>query len=218
MTDTQLGLVRINKARRALAEARTVDEIKQIRNQGIAIAQYLKAQEAGYAMVNDAKEIAVRAERRIGEILAKMEKRSAGRPPENRSPERTDLPPTLGDLGISKNQSADWQQLAALPEQDFERYIQETKEQGKLITTGRAVEIARRAVRLERQVMDAVQRGEQRAAAFTRPVPAPPASDPCRVAWERERDQLDGAADGAIFRAGWTAACAHFGFPEDSGT
>ncbi len=44
-----------------------------------------------------------------------MEKHPAGRPPENRSHDVTDLPPTLPDLGITKMQSHRWQQEAKVP-------------------------------------------------------------------------------------------------------
>ncbi|PNE10179.1 MAG: hypothetical protein CR217_15740 [Beijerinckiaceae bacterium] len=60
--------------------------------------------------------------RRAGELLKAMEKAKAGRPPNNRLENTTDLskPKTLAELGISKQQSSDWQRLAAAPERQFE--------------------------------------------------------------------------------------------------
>lgn len=70
-------------------------------------------------------EIRVRAERRCGELLAEMEK-AKGAPGPGRGkagstvrPPFTDAP-TLADLGISKTQSSRWQQLAEVPEEEFE--------------------------------------------------------------------------------------------------
>ena len=63
-----------------------------------------------------------RMPRRAGELLKAMEKAKAGRPPNNRLQDTTDLskPKTLAELGISKQQSSDWQRLAAAPERQFE--------------------------------------------------------------------------------------------------
>lgn len=79
----------------------------------------------------------LRAERRAGELLRDMaehgERDKGGgdtrpesraliqRPPVNRSRPMIDLPPTLTDLGISLNQSSQWQRAAAIPEPTFER-------------------------------------------------------------------------------------------------
>jgi hypothetical protein len=63
-----------------------------------------------------------RMPRRAGEPLKAMEKAKAGRPPNNRLQDTTDLskPKTFAELGISKQQSSDWQRLAAAPERQFE--------------------------------------------------------------------------------------------------
>jgi hypothetical protein len=53
-----------------------------------------------------------------------MEKAKAGRPPKNRSDDATNSRPTLRDLGISKQQSSDWQKLAAVPDERFERRVE----------------------------------------------------------------------------------------------
>ena len=46
-----------------------------------------------------------------------MEKAKAGRPPKNPSDDTTDLrgAPTLTELGISRDQSSRWQQVAEVP-------------------------------------------------------------------------------------------------------
>jgi hypothetical protein len=41
-------------------------------------------------------------------------------PGPDRSSPATDLPPKLADLGITKQQSSDWQRLAAIPKAEFE--------------------------------------------------------------------------------------------------
>jgi len=57
------------------------------------------------------------AERRAGEILQDMEKAKAGRPPENRLHDETDLDrgaPTYAEMGLNKTQAHRWQTIAAM--------------------------------------------------------------------------------------------------------
>ena len=61
-------------------------------------------------------EIRLRAERKAGQLLATMEKNRGGRPSENPSDDTR----SLGDLGISYDQSSRWQALGRVPEADFE--------------------------------------------------------------------------------------------------
>jgi hypothetical protein len=64
-----------------------------------------------------AREIRIRAERGCGRELAAMVKSVGGRPVENLSADTTGLrgAKTLPELGISRDQSSRWQQLAAIP-------------------------------------------------------------------------------------------------------
>ena len=64
-------------------------------------------------LVEWATEIKVRAERRAGELWGEAEKNKGGNP--NLSHDTTGLPPTLKQLGISRDQAARWQKLAAVP-------------------------------------------------------------------------------------------------------
>jgi hypothetical protein len=63
--------------------------------------------------------IRLRAERKVGAIVRDMEKaRGAREPGTNRGVTRSAAPTasTLADLGISKDQSSNWQKLAKVPE------------------------------------------------------------------------------------------------------
>jgi len=50
-----------------------------------------------------------------------MPKPPAGRKPTNRSHDATYYPPSLADMGITKQQASDWRRLAVMPKKDFER-------------------------------------------------------------------------------------------------
>jgi hypothetical protein len=79
-------------------------------------------------LITWATEIKLRAERRVGELLwetAKTEQRQTaakGRP-EKASSRGDASVPTLKTLGITRDQSSDWQRLAALPAPEFERRL-----------------------------------------------------------------------------------------------
>ncbi len=128
-----MQLVKLDAARRALAAASTLEEIKVIRDQAEAIRAYVKYQGESLEMQNQAAEIKLRAERDAGKLLKQMEKnkgvRLGGRT--MRPPDNT---PKLKDLGIKKDQSVRWQQIADLPEVIFEEVIEETKEEKKELT------------------------------------------------------------------------------------
>jgi len=63
------SLQRYDAACRALAEAKSVDEVKDIRNQAEAMRAYAK-QAKNKQLEIDASEVRFRAERRIGELMA----------------------------------------------------------------------------------------------------------------------------------------------------
>ena len=124
-----MKLVKYEAARHALAEARRVDEVKDIRDKAIAMAEYAK-QAKDPDLELWAKEIRFRAERRAGEMLGEMElaakaKFPVGNPGHGlragsaqRTPQSSS---TLADLGVTKHESSTWQRLAKVPEKVFER-------------------------------------------------------------------------------------------------
>lgn len=120
---------------RALAEAKSLDEVKTIVDKAIAIKEYAR-QAKNRQLEVDAAEIRIRAERRLGEMLIETEKNRGvigapgpGRGKKNAVPkENRVLSPTLSSMGIDKKLSSRAQKLAAVPEQKFEGMMGEWKE------------------------------------------------------------------------------------------
>jgi hypothetical protein len=125
-------LIKYNAAKRALAEAVRIDDVKDIRDKAVAMRMYaMQAKDRG--LIDQATEIRLRAERRAGELLRDMEKnkgtRGDGRPKIGGRGERPpkDQAPKLSDLDINKSQSSKWQKLAEMPEGDFEQLVAHAK-------------------------------------------------------------------------------------------
>lgn len=125
------GLVRYDAACRALAAAKSIDEVKEIHNQSEAMRAYAK-QAKNKQLEIDAIDIRNRAERRIGELMA-AQRESVGTAQGRRSdlgPSATqvDVPITLAEVGIDKHLADRARKYAAIPEQQFEEILAERRQ------------------------------------------------------------------------------------------
>ncbi len=124
------GLARYEAACRAVAEAKSVDEVKDFRNEAEAMRAYAK-QAKNKQLETDAAEIRIRAERRIGELMAAQ--RDAGLLPEGRPKNGLEENPfskpiTLSEAGIDKNLADRARKLAAIPETEFNGIVQDWRD------------------------------------------------------------------------------------------
>lgn len=109
------SLVKYDAMCRAIDAAYEVDEVKDIRDKALAIEAYAQ-QAKNTEAERRACEIRLRAERKAGQLLCNMEKNKGGDPMKRED----GVPPVLSDLGITRSQSSKWQQLAGVPENEFE--------------------------------------------------------------------------------------------------
>jgi hypothetical protein len=132
-------LVKYEAARRALAEARRVDEVKEIRDKAQAMAAYAR-QSRDTQLVEWATEIKVRAERRCGELLKEGRKNGLRLGPGQNLLSHDGI--GLKTLGLTLNQSSRYQQLAEMPEEQFETALSTAKEAVGEVTTAHMLRLA----------------------------------------------------------------------------
>lgn len=144
-------LVKWEKARQAIAEAKSIDEVKQIRDKAQAFLAYVKQQKESLIAQNDVAEIKLRCERRIGKMLKENIPHEGGRP-KKQSQDATVITPkpieqaqvtTLQHFGITKSSSSRWQAIAELPEDKFEKYVADVKASNEELTTVGMIRMAK---------------------------------------------------------------------------
>lgn len=122
-----MELVKFNEAYHAIMVAKTIDEVKEIRDKAEALRHYLRQQGAGLEMQNACAEIKVRAERRAGELLGEVERSNGGRPENNSLHHATSFQQVLKENDLSPWSAHRFQSIASIPELVFEQTIAETR-------------------------------------------------------------------------------------------
>lgn len=130
LAGVETGLVRYEAACRALAEANSVDEVKDLRDKAEAMRAYAR-QAKNKQLEIDASEIRFRAERRLGEMIA-TQRDTVGLAQGKRTdlgPERTQVStPTLAETGIDKHLADRSRKYAAIPEREFEGILSQRRD------------------------------------------------------------------------------------------
>lgn len=173
------SLVVLAEGARMLAEARTLDDFRQVRSMALAAQHYARKKGLGLEAQNDAGIVAAEAAIRLGEVLAEMreagERQADGKPSENGT-----VRPTLRDLGLTRKEAAESMALAAEAEAVRE-HVATSRAGKKPITLGRLERIARNH------------------AAANRPKMPPPTQPPdCDIRLGDFREVLGDVADASV--------------------
>jgi N6-adenosine-specific RNA methylase IME4 len=149
----------------ALATAKIIDDVKEIRNAADAMRTYAR-QAKNKALEMDAAEIRIRAERRVGELIA-AQKESVGlasgggdKKSDHRVHTRPTDPPTLAEAGIDKHLADRARKFAAVSLEAFEHLIREWR--------------ARVEAETERVTVNLLRLGEREQIRRDRPAPSMP--------------------------------------------
>lgn len=119
-------LALVDKARKALAEAQSIHEVTEVRDQAKALADYLKTKEGAEEAASRATEIRLRAERRIGEMTKAMPK---AKPPGKKisTVEINSKKAQLAKAGISSRDAHHYERMAAVDPEVFDEAVKQPK-------------------------------------------------------------------------------------------
>jgi DNA methylase len=120
----------LDEAQALVSQIQTVEQAADLAGRAAAAQAWATRAKLGQRNVNIAIGTKLWAERRGGELLAKMPKSEGGRP--SKTPQQSGGVSTLDDLGVSYNESSEWQKLAAIPAPAFAKAIKDAAATGKL--------------------------------------------------------------------------------------
>lgn len=123
------------KMRKAVIAAKSIDEIKPIRDKAEAIRYALVQANEGQEVIKQAEEIKLRAERRAGQFLSKLNK-EPGKRTDKSLPDKdltsrdphgrlSEFAKALKGANIDSHYASVWQREGRLAEEDFKRYVSE---------------------------------------------------------------------------------------------
>jgi len=138
-------LVLLTKAQRALAEASTIDDVRDLRDRAAAVKTYVQKARLGKHLVIDAAALRIRAERRLGQMLQEtpLANSASGNQHTGSSDECPADAVLLKDLGITKNESSRSQRIAEVPDVAFEQYLADCVHAEREPTFARLLRLAR---------------------------------------------------------------------------
>lgn len=127
--------VDVERASLLLAACRDVPSARDMRDKAKAAAIYLRAKKAGLSAQNDAREVMLRAERRMAELLPRgEEKAKGGRPSKTGGQPPPVSKTTLVELGIDKDEAKRLRQHRTVDDRVFEEHVRSVREQGEKLT------------------------------------------------------------------------------------
>lgn len=143
------ALAKLDKATQMLAEAKSLDEVKNIMDVAEAARTYARAAKLGLDAQNHAAEVKIRAERKAGELLLNLERGGGGDRKSDKIKNTTQVNliseyrEVLDAEEIPNTTAHRWQQAAQIPERTFEQHVAQVKDAGLELTTSGLLKAAK---------------------------------------------------------------------------
>jgi hypothetical protein len=106
----------IDLIQQQIEEARDLETVREIHDRAEALRVYCSKHDGLLEAHNRLAGVIARCERRIGQELRTTPRQTGGDAMKARSGTTTEVPPTLAELGISKDESAAYQEMASVEE------------------------------------------------------------------------------------------------------
>ena len=141
------GLVNFDAAILAIEKAKSVDEVKAIRDKAEAARKYAKQAGVSLKGQNMLAEIKLRCERKAGEISKEMPRQPGKRTDltsqhdVNRLPTKTEM---ADDMGVPVMTLDRWELEAEVPEEQFEEHVEAIKAGEKELTSASVLRLAKK--------------------------------------------------------------------------
>ena len=121
-------LAMCEQGRAALVRAVSVTEAKDVLSAVKILEHAIKVRDLNTEAAVAASLLRVRAERRVGELLAAQIAHEGGRP---KTVDADDGFPRLAEIGLTRDESSKYQRLAAVPEEKFDAAITEVASEAR---------------------------------------------------------------------------------------
>ena len=123
-----ITLRKIEQSKLAIREVKSLDEIKKVIDQGEALKAYAKSAKMSAEIQADIAELNLIAERRLGEISAKLEINAGKRTDLYRSPVEVTKTEKLATAGINIKRANEAEKLANIDEDVFNDLLKTSRE------------------------------------------------------------------------------------------
>ena len=132
----QLHMVKLSRAVEMLAECKTLPEVKEVINLAAAAEAYAKTAKLGLEAQNHAAEIKIRAEVKAAGFMAQLERGKPAPGTASIGGHGSEYRKALDGAGATRQEAHRWSELAAVPEEKRQAWIETAKAAGKEVTSG----------------------------------------------------------------------------------
>jgi N6-adenosine-specific RNA methylase IME4 len=126
-----MNLIKYDAACKAIAEAKSLDEVKDIADKAAALKEYARRAKNKQGEI-DFAEVRMRAVRKWGQMYSEAEKHEGGRPITGNTVRPVIETPTLKDMGVDKRFSVQAQKIGAIPDDKYEELVGEWRDRVQL--------------------------------------------------------------------------------------